>query len=331
MKKLWAGLSGLVAAIAYVIHETWEYIPNQLQNAWKLTPVVFLVVAVIALAGLAGSSAYWRLNDNSVYAARQAAKAPPEQQQRLEIARAKEGNKLIASVPVAPGLNLFVVASEGEYRNGVLVREVTAVAPDGDAPMKVALLYDRSSWAKDSSTMFEQPGSEDKSILDVLREEPIRNTVVSAREIYCFGLASSEPSDNNEFLAQTRGQRLCEALAELGYVDVDRQAVYSVPLGTAMDNATGDEARKQRAAVIVGVQESYRGVHFDHYVRAITATTKSNSVALDRYAPDPQGRYDGFVLEKLVGTRDMHGRGFWNWRRLSAAMKEVSHHGRSAE
>ena len=179
--------------------------------------------------------------------------------------------------------------------------------------------------------MFEQPGSKDRPILEVLREEPIRSTVVSAREVYCFGLASSEPSNENDLLSETRGQRLCEALAELGYVDVDRQRVFSVPLGIAQDKATDDSVRRQRAAVIVGVQDSYRGVHFDHYVRTITAAAKSNSVALDRYSRDPQRPFPEFVLEQLVGIKDLHGNGFWNWRRFSSAMKEVSYHGRAAE
>jgi hypothetical protein len=264
-----------------------------------------MLAPTLLVVGLAITSAHFRFNDTSTYEARQAAKLPPLQKRRVDVLTTAgyapkttidlgtEGKATILvrnpPPPADPGLpvkNLDVV-------------DVAVVTERGESKMKAAVLNDSSSWAKNSSTHFAK-SKDNVPAREVLANELIASAVKDAKEVYCFGLASAEPSSENEKLSEDRAQELCVSLAKLGFVDLKHQEVYAVPLGVSIDaSKSGEILSRQRAAVIVGVEESYREMRLDHYITALTKVTHPFYVDLDRYK---RGDYwlPGTVMSRLV-------------------------------
>lgn len=325
MKRVWGGIVAIGGAIGVFLSQSWEYLPAGLQGWWRLGPAIALVVPLLLVGTLTAISAHYRYNDLTTYNLRQAEKAPPLQRQRIDL-MTKMDYGVIATIQTGIDAKAFVMAREPTYATAnVLTRDVAVIGQTGEARMKVAVLFQRSSWVKDSDRLFENGTANQQPIDDALRMEPIAEAVKNSREVYCFGLSSSEPSDDNDGLSVRRGQRLCQSLAEIGYLDVERQRVFSLPLGTAVDEAKNeDAARLQRVAIIVGIEDTYRDMRLKRYVEAITIAAKPSNVRLDRYAR--KSATPDFALEQLMWIRNDGVRSY-SWRRYSAEMEHTGHHG----
>ncbi len=315
MKRVFGSITAVGTALWMFIVNAWEYLPAWVQAWWRLGPLLAMLIPALVVVGLVITSVHFRFNDTSTYEARQAAKLPPVQKQRVDVLTAAgyapkvtidlgtEGKATVLTRKPPPPPESGVPVSN------LNVVDVAVVTERGETKMKAAVLYDSSSWAKDSATHFAK-SKDTARAREVLANELIASAVKDAKEVFCFGLASSEPSSENERLSERRAQELCVSLAKLGFVNLAHQEVYAVPLGVSIDASTsGEILSRQRAAVIVGVQESYREMRLDHYITALTKVTHPFYVDLDRYKRGEgiDTWLPGAVMSRLVQTNTVNG------------------------
>ncbi len=211
--------------------------------------------------------------------------------------------------------NILQVGPE-HVEDGLRYQEVKITEPSGiETEFAYALLYDRSSWVAGSMTEFVGTDGNPVHVETALANAQIRESVIRAGRVMCFGFASSDrlsaSPHENEQLSDSRAINLCAALVRLHYVLPRRgQEAIAVGFGEARPQPGSliDPAR-ERPAIIISIRSSPRRPQAAVFLNAIRfATANSNVAGLDlrnysRFATRPSG----FRIGSADGTYRGYG------------------------
>lgn len=324
MKKVWAAVTAPAAYVTATAALLWHYYPANVQAILKAAPYVAVGIGFIVATIFTAVTVHYRFIDPSHFEAWRLSQLPDPQTRHVKN-NEEDGYKTLAIVPMpvvrvaasepkeAPQQErkmVIQVKAKPPLVDGTRAQSVAVETPDGSAKYDVITMYDSQSWAIGSQDKFQQPDKTTVAVETALENSNVSELSASAKRIICFGLSSSEPSDDpqkNEKLSDWRAVNLCRALVRLKYAHPDDKKILGVAMGVAdaVEGGTYSVVR-QRAAIIVGEQQGYLEFGVAEYVQSLIEVTKVDGVRLDRYS-----RYAGQNW-KILEMRDYsNGKSDW--------------------
>ncbi len=307
-------IGGMIASSLgqlWKVRDIWTYWPE----GWFFKAVIFALVLV------AVPSIYFRIWGQSNHEAYLLRAAHRTQIAALKIDLYKPQGPLIDAAegvpgsiaPLKPEDGVQLYAKDGEQLpDGTLLRDAALVTPHDVSRFTFMLLPSQSAWQKGSATEFEGLDSTPVDIETALKKDYVETLVRRSDRIVCIGLASAEPAPEGKNLrySDDRAINLCNALFNIGYASETAQAGIGLSLGE-YQRVEGEVAATslQRAAILVGLQNSARYPRTDTLVRALWQMLKVPGVNLERYKRSDGYKYmrwsglTGGALTGVVGSK----------------------------
>jgi hypothetical protein len=187
----------------------------------------------------------------------------------------------------------------GQHR--IDVTKIRTIDPSlSRTDMFVYVIHDTLTWPLGGDDAFEIAPGYSADLRKLLAESDVRAGLETANYVAGVGLSSSyaNSSKENAQLSVRRASKLCLLLKQWGLVDINRQALWSVPLGYSQVAAQKDtkREREQRRVVIIGV-ESLDKIDFPTYMYRIAKSQAVRGLDFREYSYVKEGLVS--VIERV--------------------------------